>query len=117
VIIFLDDNPERHKRFLRAHIGECVWQAYTAPQAIELLSKHKTTESDEIWLDHDLNGEVFVDSNRSDTGFEVVRWICSNLPNIKCPIFVHSLNDEAAPRMVQALQAVGYESDWIPFHF
>jgi hypothetical protein len=45
-------------------------------------------------LDHDLGGEIYVDTNYSNTGSEVVRWIEKNKPDIK-EIVVHSYNSSA----------------------
>jgi len=109
-ILFLDDCPQRTK-FFRSNCpsAHCV---ETAKEVIDILSKDETIDA--LFLDHDLGGLTFVDSNRPDTGMEVVRWIISNHPNIK-KIIVHSLNDEAAFEMITALKDAGYLTERVPF--
>ena len=91
-ILFLDDDPDRARAFLGRH-PEAVW-VQTAGECIARLAE----SWDQVHLDHDLGGEIFVDSSRDDCGMEVVRWLCSQpqepLPNTW--FFVHSHNAEAA---------------------
>ncbi len=85
----------------------------TANDMIDLL-KSTDIEVDFLLLDHDLGGEEFVDSDREDTGFEVVRWITEHKPQIK-KIIVHSCNPSAGPAMVQVLSRIGYNAIYVNF--
>jgi hypothetical protein len=108
--LFLDDNEERGVRFLSA-FPAARW-VKTAGEAIEHI---KTGRYNEVFLDHDLGGEVYVDSGREDCGFEVVRWIEQNKPRIDS-IVVHSHNNVAASQMVIALSRAGYNDvHFLPF--
>lgn len=60
-----------------------------------------------VSLDHDLNGEVFVDSNRKDCGMEVVRWIVAHKPSI-AEIVLHTANPFASRLMEAELRRAGY---------
>jgi hypothetical protein len=104
-ILFLDDNFERGSRFLTLH-PDAIWVEY-ADECIELLSQ----PWDEVWLDHDLNQETFVDSDRKDCGMEVVRYIVENQPEHlrQTRFIIHSHNFDAAPLMVEALLSAGYD--------
>lgn len=107
----LDDD---HRR-LRAMRSRCpsVTTCETAPECISLLEKGW----DDVFLDHDLGGEVYVDSSRSDTGAEVVRWLVANPGGFTGTIFVvHSYNDDAAEAMVADLKAAGLEAKRLPFN-
>jgi DNA-binding NarL/FixJ family response regulator len=108
-ILFLDDSPSRTvvflKKFPDAHAVE------TAEAAILAL---KAEKYDLVSLDHDLGGEAWVDSARPDTGFEVVRWIIENKPEIG-EVTIHSHNTKAGPRMAVALKDAGYKSNFFPF--
>ena len=72
---------------------------------------------DEVHLDHDLGGEVFVDLDREDCGMAVIRWLCMEpRPHLRSARFyVHSHNLNAAWLMVANLQAMGYHAQARPF--
>jgi len=110
-ILFLDDDPDRARAFLGRH-PEAVW-VQTAGECIARLAERW----DQVHLDHDLGGEIFVDSSRDDCGMEVVRWLCSQpqepLPNTW--FFVHSHNADAADLMVRSLLQYGYQAVYRPF--
>ena len=111
-ILFLDDDPRRAECFLGWY-PHAVW-VETAPQCIASLAE----DWDEVHLDHDLGGEIFVDSNREDCGMEVVRWLCREVrPSLKTEsrIVVHTHNMNAAGHMVNQLRAAGYTVEYIPF--
>ncbi len=110
-ILFLDDDPDRARAFLGRH-PEAVW-VQSAGECIARLAE----SWDQVHLDHDLGGEIFVDSSRDDCGMEVVRWLCSRpqepLPNTW--FFVHSHNADAASLMVRNLLQHGYQAVYRPF--
>ncbi len=110
-VLFLDDDSDRARAFLARH-PEAVW-VQTAAECIARLAD----SWDQVHLDHDLGGEIFVDSSRNDCGMEVVRWLCSQvqepLPNTW--FFVHSHNAEAADLMVRNLLQHGYQAVYRPF--
>lgn len=113
MILFLDDDKYRTKRF--KSVIPSAFTAETADQMVALLSKITDAEpAESVFLDHDLGGEVYVDSSLPNTGMEVVRWIVANKPAIN-QIIVHSLNHSAASRMVSHLKEQGYNVEAIPF--
>lgn len=110
-ILFLDDCPLRTKNFQSAFpSATCV---ATSATCIEELKKQ---DWDYVCLDHDLGGETFVDSDRADTGMEVVRWIVENKPHIM-HIFVHSLNHPAAQEMSAKLRKATFAASCAPFFY
>jgi hypothetical protein len=110
-ILFLDDDPERAALFLAEH-PETVW-VQTAEQCLALLEQ----PWDEVYLDHDLGGEILVDLGRDDCGMAVVRWLClAPRAHLKGTRFVvHSHNRGAAWLMVMQLQAEGFQVQARPF--
>ncbi len=62
--------PRSRDAFLAAHPGAACVQ--TLEQCLDLLQQ----PWDEVYLDHDLGGEVLVDHERPDCGMAVVRWLC-----------------------------------------
>jgi len=109
-VLWLDDAPERTKRF-RSYAPYATLTE-TAQECIDALAA-----ADEPWdivfLDHDLGGEIYVDTAEKNTGSEVVRWIGENEPQI-LKIVVHSCNPEAAKWMVHDLIRLGYDTEKIP---
>ena len=70
-VLFMDDDPARGASFL-AEYPDAVW-VQTAEDCIA----HLAEPWDEVHLDHDLGGDVFVDFERDDCGMAVVRWPCA----------------------------------------
>ncbi len=112
-ILFLDDQRTRAEEFLK-HYPKAVW-VMSAADCIKALEK----EWDEIWLDHDLGGEIFVDSGKEDCGMEVVRKIIEKKPQhlLKARFVIHSFNLTAAYKMAELLKQSGYHAERIPFPF
>lgn len=108
-ILFLDDDEIRQRKFRSG----CPWAdiVETAEEAITALQK---TVYHIVCLDHDLGGEIYVNSEREDTGMGVVRWIVANRPAITM-VIVHSLNTDGSQQMVEALQEAEYDATRIPF--
>jgi hypothetical protein len=110
-ILFLDDDPVRATAFLteRPH---AVW-VQTAEQCLA----HLTEPWDEVHLDHDLGGEVFVDHERDDCGMAVVRWLCAQpQPHLQATqFFIHTHNPNAACVMTLHLQVMGFDVRVCPF--
>ena len=65
-----------------------------------------------MFLDHDLGGEQYVDTNREDCGMEVVRQLhAKNIKQDARTLFViHTLNSEVVPAMRDKLTAAGYKN-------
>lgn len=112
-VLILDDASERLSAF-RAKYGirHDLTTVMTAEGAIERL--HPQVAWDWVFLDHDLGGEVYADSQRPDTGMEVVRHILKARPPIRY-VVVHSLNGPAAREMVLLLKESGYRAAHMPF--
>lgn len=110
-ILFLDDDPVRGNHFISA-FPYARW-VKTAAECISQLQRED--KWDLVCLDHDLGGQVYVDSGREDCGMEVARWLYNNQPkNIKV-IYVHTLNTPAGQRMSELLSQV-YETCLCPFY-
>jgi hypothetical protein len=110
-ILFLDDDPGRVEAFLRDHPG-ATW-VRTAEQCLA----HLAGLWDEVHLDHDLGGEVFVEHERDDCGMAVVRWLCErHRDHLRATRFiVHTRNPNAACVMHFHLQVMGYDAEVRPF--
>jgi len=111
-ILFLDDDPKRTKAFR----SQCP-KATCVETADACLQKLREQQWDVIFLDHDLNGEHYVNSGRNDCGMEVVRNLVSNpCHSISgTTVVVHSYNLAASIEMANRLNQAGYEGCRLPF--
>ena len=108
--LILEDDGNRIRQF-KQRMLEMGWVADyvdTAPAAIKLLREKKY---DIIFLDHDLGGEVYVNTSRPDTGSEVARYIAVN--PVSCPVILHTLNVPGADYMKDMIpQAIHVPFVW-----
>ncbi len=110
-LLFLDDDPNRAVRFLKDH-PDAVWVT-TVPECVARLAE----PWDEVHLDHDLGGKLFVDSTDTDCGMEVIRWLCKEpRSHLKESLFyVHTHNAAAGLLMVLEMRRGGYKAEFRPF--
>jgi CheY-like chemotaxis protein len=114
-VLFLDDNEERIEHIKKVLGDTYIRAVRTAAECIEALELDGPWHT--VYLDHDLGGEVFVNSLEANTGMEVVRWLVRegiNKVDIK-QIVVHSWNLPAAAEMVSKLADVGFNAVASPF--
>ena len=111
--MLLEDDPNRVIHFKKKFPD--IYHRDNAAAFISILPKVSEKYGiDNLFLDHDLGGEVFVDSNNKNTGMEVVRWLVANKIKVD-NIYVHSLNGVAAKEMVLKLEDAGYDAIQTPF--
>lgn len=113
LILFLDDDPNRISAF-KSNVPS-AFVTTTAEDMIELLQKHKDERIDYVFLDHDLGGEVYVDSEREDTGMEVVRHMVNDHTYDVNTVVVHTMNPAGATNMISALKSKDYHVFQLPF--
>lgn len=95
-ILVLEDDANRVGVFRKLLIGRDV--VYTE-HAVDAIAALMTTVFDLILLDHDLGGQVFVDSEEDDTGYQVAKVVPDSI-NKDTTCIVHSLNFMGADLMV-----------------
>lgn len=114
-IFFLDDDKQRHKRFLMNRIGMDITVAWTCAEACQRLSE---TVFDVAYLDHDLSELAAAGKPAKDekTGAHVAEFIAS-MPEEARPKFVvlHSFNPSGRMRMSQILTDAGVRCRMEPF--
>jgi response regulator of citrate/malate metabolism len=113
-VFILEDDPNRMKTLRGVLIShEIVWSD-TVDKAKELFDKEKPF--DLILLDHDLGGEIFVDSELPNTGFQFVKFLAENKEAINnAQIILHTMNRPGAERMHHHLKDNGILGFMIPF--
>jgi hypothetical protein len=110
-ILFLDDDPKRADKFLKEN--PCAKWVIDADECIAAFSE----TWDFVYLDHDLDGRVYVDPSEHNTGSGVVRYIISHQDKIPktTSFIIHSFNDKEAIKMVKLLREAEYPAVYQPF--
>jgi CheY-like chemotaxis protein len=106
-ILFLDDNEERHKAFMRANIGNNVDHVWSAREAIEAIDLNEPY--DVASLDHDLDWKAQAGMRPlEETGMVVAHHIAS-MPKERQPrqVIVHSFNPVGGKNMFDLLVSAG----------
>lgn len=108
-IFILEDNNERieiFKKYIYKLFPHCNLEISEDAKGAEV-NLIKFSYWDYIFLDHDLGGEIFVDSYKDNTGFQVAKFIKEN--NIQVGnIIVHSYNFEGVKKIMSILPDVSY---------
>jgi len=120
-ILFLDDDWERHSHFTMLHLGHDIAHVNCVADARRVLSNSR--RFDEAWLDHDLElqyepvrawnlRQVYQARRfeRYECGLDVARHI-AQMPRAIRPrrVFVHSINEGGALRMMDCLKVAGVD--------
>lgn len=98
-ILILEDNPERQEEFKKNLVGHNVEIVDSSKIAIDKLKSEKWQL---LFLDHDLGGQVYVESG-DNTGYEVAKFLEENKHHMPSNIVVHSLNPVGAKNIIDAL--------------
>lgn len=103
-IFILEDAPARIDYFFyyfkRIFPGYKIYLATDVDQAEDILTKNK--EWDKIFLDHDLEGNVYVPSSHRQTGYTVAKYIKEN--NIEYDeLIIHTQNPVGAKNIKDIL--------------
>lgn len=120
-IMILDDEPERHKKFME-RLGT-VHDLVIVNNYASAVHQLDGCPFDVVYLDYDL--DEFVDNpidngpyGKEKCGFDVARYM-AGLPKSKWPkkVVVHSLNPAKAPLMLETLKEVGIPVEYKPFTY
>ena len=122
IILFMDDDPLRAVKLYEWSTPDERLRTIWTKNVTETLSvlKDHADQLESVHLDHDLEGEIFVDSRRADCGMEIVRWL-ENIPYEKRIKFVlvhfviHTHNERAGRHMKERIAALGLKVDYKPF--
>ena len=99
-ILILEDSPYRNKIFSKKLFRHDVYlydNVIDAVDAINLIGPF-----DLYFLDHDLDGEVFVGSEKANTGYQLAKYMAKE--EVEGSIIIHSLNPAGAANMKAALE-------------
>lgn len=123
--LFLDDDPNRaaiaYQRMTKEDREATIW-CQTVEEAIITLWDYRDTLT-VVSLDHDLNGETYMNVANPLCGMEVVRWLEEKAVKEpaefdkfkKMEFTIHSWNEYAAPKMFNRLTDLGLKVKYRPF--
>jgi len=99
-ILILEDSYERINLFKRyfgkKHELYFFDQVEDAKKAIETLGPFRV-----IFLDHDLDGRIYVDSEEENTGYQLAKYLAEK--NVDADIYIHTMNSYGAAKMKEEL--------------
>lgn len=108
-ILVLEDAPERIKTFkvkLKDHDVYFFDEVADAIAAVEFIG-----DFDMYFIDHDLDDQIFVDSDEPNTGYQFAKHLSKKELDENIDIIVHSMNPPGA----QNIKSVLPQSKLIPF--
>ncbi len=112
-VLIVEDSQNRidwfKAKFNSKH--DVVHYASTTKQANDYLNMHRYNV---IFIDHDLNGSMYMPTHSPESGSEVVRHMITIAANVDI-VIVHSHNEPAALSMVSVLMENGYAVCRQPF--
>lgn len=121
-ILLLEDDMNRVEQF-RKRVDELSEQNTHKEEPFELIhfedAESCITELKKgslfhlILLDHDLGGEIYVDTAKKNTGSEVARWLTLNydFKTLNTIVLTHTLNQPAAQHIMALIPGAVY----VPF--
>jgi hypothetical protein len=107
-ILVLEDCPKRIAWFVKSYGNSHDLTICTTVEAFKSSYMAKC-HTDLVFLDHDLGGKAFVDSDESNTGYRAAEHVTSFMEvqgSRPHTVIVHSLNPSGVSRILQALQPV-----------
>ena len=110
-ILILEDNGDRVKKFFEMFEEYSLVVVNSAADAISFAS---TSKFDAIFLDHDLGGKVYVNSEDENTGYQVAKMLSVSI-NHRTPVVIHSWNPDGAKKMKEALRDHNAQVEIVPF--
>jgi len=124
VILFLDSDPNKaaiiYRRMTEQQRSNTIWCSSVKETILTLKDyKHRLKT---VSLEHDLNGELYMNTKREDCGMEIVRFLEKLSkdekqfePYKKMKFIIHSWNSHAGPRMKERLKKIGLDVIRKPF--
>lgn len=112
-IFILEDNKERIEIFKKLFKCHTVYFFDNVSESIKFL---ETTIVNAIFLDHDLDDKIFVQSNEKNTGYQLAKYLITNPNYKKTQIYIHSMNPIGAKQMYDTLKKKKYNVKFAPFN-
>ena len=114
IVLIVEDDQMRIGWFKDMYKDDELHFAVNVEEAKKLLQSQKF---ERIFLDHDLAGITFEDSDKETTGAAVVRFMVEKGLQKQADIVVHSNNPAGAHYMYGMLEQAGYQVKSVPFTY
>jgi CheY-like chemotaxis protein len=111
-ILILEDNPIRADIFKKLFKSQTLFITDKVGIAIKACEE---IVFDIMFLDHDLEGKIWMDSNKEQTGYTFCKILVQTDFQKKTLCYVHSLNPIGANNMVNLLHDYGRDAICLPF--
>ena len=112
-IFILEDSKERIKWFKDVFSSEnSLFFADNVIDAKRILTEESNFYA--LFLDHDLDNRIFVDSNEENTGYQLARFLVENKISFMS-IIIHSMNIFGSHRMFDVLKKISENVYRVPF--
>lgn len=112
-IFILEDDPDNYRipRFKKELKNHKLYIASSVDRGKSMLQNmlNRGISIDMIFLDHDLDGETYVDSTDENCGVRIAEFIRDT--GITAQVYIHSENENGAMN----IQAVLPEAEMVPF--
>jgi hypothetical protein len=113
-VFILEDDLNRMETFNKVLKDHRICHAETVEDAKVLFEKEQPF--DLILLDHDLGGEMFVNSDLPNTGFQFTKFLAERKASVsKSQIIFHTMNRPGAEKMYYYLRDREIKGFMIPF--
>lgn len=114
--LVLEDSQDRIEEF-KKRFKEKGWEGIFVDNVTDFEKKLLTEKYDIIFLDHDLEGQAFVNSDYYNTGTTAAKMIVKRRSEtkIKYPIIIHSANPHGADSMFNILRDAGAHAVKVQF--
>lgn len=113
-LLILEDNQDRIEKFKILFKNQDVCFCKTVEDAIILVAWYR--DFDILWLDHDLEGKVWENSYKEETGYQFVKWLVRKEMCKNSLVYIHSMNPVGANLMLNYLRDNAYNAIWVPFN-
>jgi hypothetical protein len=115
-VFLLDDDPRRHRWFLKRFSDDELVIAENVEDAKKLLEENKF---DAIFLDHDLLPHHYESNDHDDfanTGYAIAEFFAENKHlQRSATVIVHTRNSDAGVRMIEKFRECGRSAEYVPF--
>ena len=102
-ILVLEDNKERIKIF-RDRMEMDGVSLMVCDEVEACITALENVDYDYLFLDHDLGGHVYVESDGDEkTGWHVAKWLSEHTDRMPENVIVHSLNESGRKNIISLL--------------
>ncbi len=112
-ILILEDNQIRIDKFKKLFKNQDLYIFDNVKDAYHACLNNIFMVS---FLDHDLDNQIWINSNEENTGYQFIKKIIENSLQKKMLCYIHSMNPIGANKMLNLLLDNGRDGIWIPAH-